>query len=32
MKSEDLKKLKEKVKELQTKKNEILELQKKYPS
>lgn len=32
MKSEDLKKLKEKVKELQTKKNEVLELQKKYQS
>ena len=32
MKSEDLKKLKEKVKELQTKKNEVLEIQKKYPS
>ena len=29
MKSEDLKKIKEKVKELQTKKNEVLELQKK---
>lgn len=29
MKSEDLKRLKEKVKELQAKKNEILELQKK---
>ena len=32
MKSEDLKKIKEKVKELQTKKNEVLELQKKYQS
>lgn len=32
MKSEDLKRLKEKVKELQAKKNEILELQKKYQS